>query len=130
LALEPARHGRREEDLARLGRVAEVGAAARMEVEADADRDRQAAWPGVGSDCALRLDRGRIDAVEVISDAEAVEMTLRLSREEGIFAGISTGANLVGTLRVAERLGPEDVVVTLAVDSGFKYMSTEPYAAL
>ena len=76
------------------------------------------------------FDRGRIDAVEVISDAEAVEMTLRLSREEGIFAGISTGANVVGTLRVAERLGPEDVVVTLAVDSGFKYMSTEPYAAL
>ena len=57
-------------------------------------------------------------------------MTLRLSREEGIFAGISTGANVVGAHRLAERLGPGAVIVTLAVDSGFKYMSVSPFDAL
>ena len=69
----------------------------------------------------------RIDAYETIEDAEAIEMTLRLARDEGIFAGISTGANVVGSLRLAERLGPDAVIVTLAVDSGFKYMSVPPY---
>jgi cysteine synthase A len=54
-------------------------------------------------------------------------MTLRLAREEGIFAGISTGANVVGSLRLAEELPPESIVVTLAVDSGFKYMGGPPY---
>ena len=75
-------------------------------------------------------DPERVDHVEPIGDDEAVEMTLRLSREEGIFAGISTGANVVGAHRLAERLGPEAVIVSLAVDSGFKYMSVEPYAEL
>jgi cysteine synthase A len=75
-------------------------------------------------------DPGRVDHLEPIGDEEALEMTLRLSREEGIFAGISTGANVVGAHRLAERLGPEAVIVTLAVDSGFKYMSVAPYSAL
>jgi cysteine synthase A len=75
-------------------------------------------------------DPERVDHVEPIGNSEAVEMTLRLSREEGIFAGISTGANVVGAHRLAERLGPEAVMVTLAVDSGFKYLSVEPYLDL
>ncbi len=41
---------------------------------------------------------------------------------------LSTGANVVGALRLAERLGPDAVVVTLAVDTGFKYTSVAPYA--
>ena len=57
-------------------------------------------------------------------------MTVRLAREEGIFAGISSGANVVGAHRLAERLGPDAVIVTLAVDSGFKYLSVEPYLDL
>jgi cysteine synthase len=75
-------------------------------------------------------DPGQVDHLEPIGDEEAVEMTLRLSREEGIFAGISTGANVVGAHRLAERLGPEAVIVTLAVDSGFKYLSVSPFAEL
>jgi cysteine synthase A len=55
-------------------------------------------------------------------------MTLRLAQEEVIFAGITTGANVVGAHRLAERLGPDAVIVTLAVDSGFKYLSVAPYA--
>ena len=73
-------------------------------------------------------DPARVDHVEPIGDEEAVEMTSRLAREEGIFAGISTGANVVGAHRLAERLGANAVIVTLAVDTGFKYMSVSPYA--
>jgi len=75
-------------------------------------------------------DPDRVDHLEPIGDDEAVAMTMRLSREEGIFAGISTGANIVGAHRLAERLGPDAVIVTLAVDSGFKYLSVSPFAEL
>jgi cysteine synthase A len=75
-------------------------------------------------------DPDRVDHVEPIDDDDAVAMTLRLSREEGIFAGISTGANVVGAHRLAERLGPDAVIVTLAVDTGFKYLSVSPFADL
>jgi cysteine synthase A len=67
------------------------------------------------------------DDVWTIEDEEALEMTRRLAREEGIFAGTSSGANVVGSLRLAEQLSPGDVIVTLAVDSGFKYMTAAPY---
>jgi cysteine synthase len=72
----------------------------------------------------------KVDHVEPIGDAEAIEMTRRLAQEEGIFAGISSGANVVGAHRLAERLGPDAVIVTLAVDTGFKYLSVDPYAGL
>jgi cysteine synthase A len=75
-------------------------------------------------------DPEKVDHLEPIGDEEALEMTLRLSREEGIFAGISTGANVVGAHRLAERLGRDAVIVTLAVDTGFKYMSVSPFAEL
>jgi cysteine synthase len=75
-------------------------------------------------------DPQKVDHVEPVGDDEALEMTRRLSREEGVFAGISTGANVVGAHRLADRLGPDAVIVTLAVDSGFKYMSVPPYADL
>jgi cysteine synthase len=69
-----------------------------------------------------------VDRVEQIGNDEALEMTQRLARDEGIFAGISTGANVVGAHRLAEHLGPDAVIVTLAVDSGFKYLTVPPYA--
>jgi len=54
-------------------------------------------------------------------------MARRLAREEGIFAGTSTGANVVAALRVAKELGAGATVVTLVVDSGLRYLSTEVY---
>jgi cysteine synthase len=81
-------------------------------------------WTGI---VPPHWDAARVDDVWAIEDAEAIEMTRRLATEEGIFAGISTGANVVGALRLAEKLGPDAVVVTLAVDSGFKYMTGPPY---
>ncbi|HEX6664677.1 MAG TPA: cysteine synthase family protein [Gaiellaceae bacterium] len=73
-------------------------------------------------------DAARVDDVWTIEDDEAIEMTARLAREEGIFAGITTGANVVGSLRLAEELSADAIVVTLAVDSGFKYMGGGPFA--
>jgi cysteine synthase len=73
-------------------------------------------------------DAEKVDHVEPIEDQLAIEMTDRLAREEGIFAGISTGANVVGAHRLAERLGPDAVIVSIAVDTGFKYLSVSPYA--
>jgi cysteine synthase len=84
-------------------------------------------WTGI---VPPHWDARRMDEVWTVEDGEAIEMTLRLAQEEGIFAGISSGANVVGARRLAEQLGPDAVVVTLAVDSGFKYMSTVPYAGL
>ncbi|HET8651274.1 MAG TPA: cysteine synthase family protein [Gaiellaceae bacterium] len=74
-----------------------------------------------------QFDAARVDEVWPIEDDQAIELTLRLSQEEGIVAGVSTGANVVGARRLAQQLGPDAVVVTLAVDSGFKYMSDTPY---
>ena len=73
-------------------------------------------------------DPAKVDRLEAIGDEEAIAMTRRLAREDGIFAGISTGANVVGAHRLADGLGPGAVIVTLAVDSGFKYLSVAPYA--
>jgi cysteine synthase A len=84
-------------------------------------------WTGI---VPPHFDRSRVDDVWTIEDDEAVEMTARLAQEEGIFAGVSSGANVVGARRLAEKLGPDSVVVTLAVDSGFKYMSAAPYAGM
>ena len=84
-------------------------------------------WTGI---VPPHFEHRRVDDVWTIEDAEAIEMTARLAEEEGIFAGVSAGANVVGARRLADSLGPEAVVVTLAVDSGFKYMTGPPYAGL
>jgi cysteine synthase A len=54
-------------------------------------------------------------------------MARRLTREEGLFAGTSSGANVIGAIQVGGQLGPEATVVTLLVDSGLKYLSTDVY---
>ncbi|HEY3183783.1 MAG TPA: cysteine synthase family protein, partial [Gaiellaceae bacterium] len=84
-------------------------------------------WTGI---VPPHWDAAQVDEIEAIADDEAISMTRRLAEDDGIFAGISTGANVVGALRLAERLGPEAVIVTLAVDTGFKYGSVAPYAGL
>jgi cysteine synthase len=63
------------------------------------------------------------DRIERVSTEEAAAMAMRLAREEGLFAGTSTGANVVAALRSAEGLGPEATVVTIMCDSGMKYLS-------
>ncbi|HET7599636.1 MAG TPA: cysteine synthase family protein [Gemmatimonadales bacterium] len=66
------------------------------------------------------------DILPVPTDA-AKEMARRLAREEAIFAGTSSGANVIGAIEVGKRLGPGATVVTLMVDSGLKYLNTDVY---
>lgn len=68
-----------------------------------------------------------VDMVDQVSSEEAVAMSRRLAREEGILAGTSSGANVVAALRAAKRLGPEATVATIIVDSGLRYLSTGLY---
>ncbi|UCC50360.1 MAG: pyridoxal-phosphate dependent enzyme, partial [Anaerolineaceae bacterium] len=67
------------------------------------------------------------DDILTVSTDEAKEMAQRLAREEAIFAGISSGANVVAALRVADQLPQGATVVTLLIDSGLKYLSTDLY---
>jgi cysteine synthase A len=68
-----------------------------------------------------------VDEVVAVSTDDANEMARRLAREEALFAGTSSGANVVAALRIGERLGPNATVVTLMADSGLKYLSTDVY---
>ncbi len=72
---------------------------------------------------------GLADEVLQVSTSEAKDMARRLAREEALFAGTSTGANVVAALRVAQGLGPGRSVATLACDSGLKYLSTDLYSS-
>ncbi len=74
-----------------------------------------------------RWEPALADGIETVATGEAMAMTRRLAREEALFAGTSSGANVVAALRVAERLGPDATVVTLLCDSGLKYLSTDLY---
>lgn len=85
---------------------------------------------GVGAGFVVPLWReGIADQIDRVSTEEAVAMAIRLAREEGLFAGTSTGGNVIAALRLAERLGPEATVVTVMCDSGMKYLSTALYQA-
>jgi cysteine synthase A len=66
-----------------------------------------------------------VDAIETVAAGEAFAMARRLAREEGLFAGASSGANVAAALRVAALLGPDATVVTILCDSGLRYLSTD-----
>jgi len=71
--------------------------------------------------------RDAVDEILAVPTEEAKAMARRLAREEAIFAGTSTGANVVGALRLAERLGVGKTVGTIIVDSGLRYVSTDVF---
>jgi cysteine synthase A len=80
---------------------------------------------GIGAGFLVPLWRPDIaDQIERVSTDEAMAMTMRLAREEGLFAGTSTGANVVAALRVAEQLKPGATIVTVMCDTGLKYLKT------
>jgi cysteine synthase len=68
-----------------------------------------------------------VTGIMTVSTEEAMVMARRLAREEGIFAGTSTGANVVAACKVAADLGPGRTVATIIVDSGLRYISTPLY---
>jgi cysteine synthase A len=69
-----------------------------------------------------------VDEIYLVTTEEAKSMARRLAREEGVFAGTSSGANTVAAIRLAQKLGPEATVVTIMVDSGLRYLSTDVYS--
>ena len=73
------------------------------------------------------LNREILDEIVTVEDQESYQMTKRLSREEGIFVGLSSGAACVAALKIAKALGPGKTVVVLFPDSGEHYLSVEPY---
>jgi len=72
-------------------------------------------------------DPALVDEIVPVSTADAKAMARRIAREEALFAGTSSGANVVAALRIAGRLGRGARVVTLLADSGLKYLSTDVY---
>jgi cysteine synthase len=130
------------------GFVQSVGTAASLRGNAEALRDRNAQIrivavepaesavlsggpagahkiDGIGAGFVVPLwCDGIADRIEQVSTAEARAMALRLAREEGLFAGTSTGANVIAGLRLAEQLGPKASIVTVMCDTGMKYLKS------
>ncbi|WP_029032563.1 PLP-dependent cysteine synthase family protein [Salinarimonas rosea] len=80
---------------------------------------------GIGAGYVVPLWRdGIADGIERVSTEEARAMALRLAREEGLFAGLSTGCNVIAALRLAERMGPRSTVATIMCDTGMKYLGS------
>ena len=76
-----------------------------------------------------QLSPADYDEVIAIPEARAFQTARQAAREEGIFSGPSTGANLAAALDIARRLGPGHRVVTTQVDSGLKYLSGPLYSS-
>lgn len=79
---------------------------------------------GIGAGYVVPLwEKDIADRIDLVSTEEAATMARRLAREEGLFAGTSTGANVVAALRLAEQFGPGATIVTVMCDTGMKYLS-------
>ena len=70
---------------------------------------------------------GLVDRVYSVTDAEAIDMAHCLAENEGIFCGMSSGANVLDCLRMAEELGPGKRIVTVLPDSRDRYLGVEKY---
>ena len=83
---------------------------------------------GVGAGFLVPLWRPElVDEIIPVSTADAMAMARRLARSEALFAGTSTGANLVAAVDMGKRIGPDGTIVTVMCDSGIKYLSTTLY---
>jgi cysteine synthase A len=84
---------------------------------------------GVGAGFVVPLWSDSLaDEIQTVSTEQAMATARELAREEAIFAGTSTGANVAVALRIAERLGSGHTIVTIACDTGMKYLSTRLYS--
>jgi cysteine synthase A len=72
-------------------------------------------------------DPAIVDEIIAINTDDAKAMARRLAKEEGLFAGTSSGANVLAAIQIARRIGPGRTVVTLLADSGLKYLNTDVY---
>jgi cysteine synthase A len=76
------------------------------------------------------LQDSDFDEARAIDENAGREMARRLAREEGIFTGISSGLNVLAAVQIAKELGPGSTVVTVAVDTGLKYLAGDLYASV
>ena len=82
------------------------------------------AIPGIGADFVPpMLNMQLLDEIVPVTDEDASQMSLRLAREEGILVGMSAGANVVASLKIAASLGTNKTVVTMLPDTGERYLS-------
>ena len=82
------------------------------------------AIPGIGADFVPPLlNREIVDEIALVTDEQAAKMSVRLAQEEGLLAGISSGANVAASLDIAHRLGEGKTVVTVLADSGERYLA-------
>lgn len=68
---------------------------------------------------------GMVDTIAVVKTDDAKDMARRLAREEGLFAGTSSGANVVAAIEIGRQIGSGGTIVTLMADSGLKYVNTD-----
>jgi cysteine synthase A len=73
------------------------------------------------------LQKTDYDEARAVDEDEGREMARRLAKEEGLFAGISSGLNVVGAIQLAGELGAGRRVATVAVDTGLKYLAGDLY---
>jgi cysteine synthase A len=113
----------------------EAGSSARVVIfEPDSSPVISTGQPGVNSIEGIgigilppMLDLDRFDEVRAISEDGAFVMAQRLAAEEGLLAGASTGLNVVGAIELAREIGEGKTIVTLACDTGLKYLSGDLY---
>jgi cysteine synthase B len=72
------------------------------------------------------LDEHVADGVITVTTEEAYAMTRRLAKEEGLFVGVSSGANVTAALKLASQLDDNALIVTILCDSGTRYL-TDPF---
>ena len=84
---------------------------------------------GLGYRPAL-WDATLVDHLLAVATEDAKAMARRVAREEGVFAGTSSGGNVFPALRMAEMLGPNATIVTLSIDTGLEYLSTDLFRTL
>jgi len=78
---------------------------------------------GIGAGFVVPLwQEGIANQIEQVSTEEAIAMSMRLAHEEGLFAGTSTGCNIIAALRLAKRLKPGSTIVSVLCDTGMKYL--------
>jgi cysteine synthase A len=86
---------------------------------------------GIGDGQTSRiLNRSIVDDWIAVHDDEAYDMTRRLAREEGIFAGISSGTAVHACMQVANRVGPGRTIMTILPDTGERYLQDDIWAEL
>ena len=78
---------------------------------------------GIGDGSKFLVDLNKVDEVITVSTEEAKERALRLAKENGLFVGVSAGANVLASERWIEQNNPDGVVVTILCDRGERYFS-------